>query len=190
MRQAYPDDLSDEEWAIICTHLERDEVRGRKPKYPVREMMNAIFYVLRTGCSWRNLPHDFPPWKSVFTRFHRFRDAGVFENLHQRLLALSRVLSGRNLQVSAAIVDSQSVKTTQGGSRGYCGAKRLNGRKRHILTDTDGRLLSVHVTPANENDREGLRSLLETTRENGFNPKKNLGRQRIHRDEVQRTACH
>jgi len=117
MRKPYTDDLTDAEWAIIAPHLEREEVRGRKPKYPVREIINAIYYVLRTGCSWRNLPHDFPRWQSVFTRFRRFRDAGVFEKLHLRLLALERVFSGRNLKVSGAIADSQSVKTTQGDAK-------------------------------------------------------------------------
>lgn len=176
MRPSYPDDLSDEEWAIIGHHFERQEGRGRKPKYPVREIVNAIFYVLRTGCSWRHLPHDFPPWNSVFTRFRRFRDAGKFEKLHLRLLALERVFSGRNLKVSGAIVDSQSVKTTQGGVRGFCGAKKVNGRKRHILTDTCGNIISVHITAANENDRNGLLALLAATEENGFGPKKNMGR--------------
>jgi putative transposase len=175
MRQHYPDDLTDEEWALIAPHLERSEVRGRKPKYAVREMMNAIYYVLRTGCSWRNLPHDFPPWQSVFTRFRRFRDAGIFEKVHLRLLALERVFSGRNLKVSGAIVDSQSVKTTQGGVRGFCGAKKVNGRKRHILTDTCGNMINVHMTAANENDRDGLVALLSATEKLGFNPKKNMG---------------
>ena len=176
MRPSYPDDLSNEEWAIIAPHVERQEARGRKPKYPSREIMDAIFYVLRSGCSWRNLPHDFPPWQSVFTRFRRFRDAGVFEKIHLRLLALERVFSGRNLKVTGGIVDSQSVKTTQGGVRGFCGAKKVNGRKRHILTDTCGNVINVQVTAASENDRDGLVALLAATEEHGFNPKKNMGR--------------
>jgi len=188
MREQYTDDLTDEEWAIIAPHLERSEVRGRKPKYAVREIMNAIYYVLRTGCSWRNLPHDFPPWQSVFTRFRRFRDAGVFEKLHLRLLALERVFSGRNLKVSGALVDSQSVKTTQGGVRGFCGAKKVNGRKRHILTDTSGNVINVYVTAANENDRDGLLALLAATKERGFNPKKNMGGQWIRGHSSQRRA--
>lgn len=183
-RKAYPDDLTDEEWALIAPHLARDEVRGRKPKYPVREMMNAIYYVLRTGCSWRNLPHDFPPWQTVFTRFRRFRDAGVFEKVHLRLLALERVFSGRNLKVHGAIVDGQSVKTSQGGVRGFCGAKKVNGRKRHILTDTCGNVINVYVSAANEKDREGLAALLASTKEHGFNPKKNMGGQRVRGQSV------
>jgi putative transposase len=175
MRAKYTDDLSDEEWALLAPHFERSEVRGRKPKYPVREIMNAIYYVLRTGCSWRNLPHDFPPWKSVFTRFCRFRNAGVFEEIHFRLLALERVFSSRNIKVTGAIVDSQSVKTTQGGVRGFCGAKKVNGRKRHILTDTRGNLINVYVSAANENDRDGLLALIAETKKQGFNPKKNMG---------------
>lgn len=185
MRKPYPDDLTDEEWSIIEPYFQRKETRGRKSKYPSREMINAIFYLLRTGCSWRHLPHEFPPWKTVFTYFYRLRNAGVFEKLHLRLVALSRVFSGRDIKVSGAIVDSQSIKTAHGGIRGYCGAKRVNGRKRHILTDTEGNLLGIHVSAANENDRNGLETLLKGTQKRGFNPKKNLGRQWIHRDSLE-----
>jgi putative transposase len=175
MRAAYPDDLNEEEWAILEPFFRRTQPAGRKPKYPIREMVNAIFYILRTGCSWRHLPHDFPHWKAVFSRFCRYRDAGVFERVHDRMVELSRLCSGRQLRASGAIVDSQSVKTAHGGERGYCGAKRLNGRKRHILTDTKCNMIALHLSPANENDRNGILRLYDLAVEKGTSPKKNMG---------------
>lgn len=117
MRRLYPDDLSDEEWLIIEPILVNKKTkRGRKPKHSKRELLNAILYVLRTGCQWRHLPHDFPPWKSVYTQFLRWSRLGIFEELNKHLVKLARISQGRHPKASGAIIDSQSVKTTERGA--------------------------------------------------------------------------
>lgn len=116
-RQAYPDDITDKEWALIEPILKADESRGgRKPKYERREVMNAIFYLVRSGCSWRHLPHDFPPWNIVYTQFVRWRNREIFEKMHNRVKEKIREFLGRNRSASAGIIDSQSVKTTEKGA--------------------------------------------------------------------------
>lgn len=117
MRKAYPDDLTDKEWAIVEPALTKNKTkRGRKPKHGKREVLNAILYLLRTGCQWRHLPHDFPPWKTVYTQFLRWSKQGVFERLNKELVKLARISKGRNTQASGSIIDSQSVKTTERGA--------------------------------------------------------------------------
>ena len=117
MRKAYPDDFTDDEWAIVEPLLpKRKSNRGRKPKHSKREILNAILYLLRTGCQWRHLPHDFPHWKSVYTQFLRWSQQGVFEDLNRQLVKLARIKKGRTPDSSAEIVDSQSVKTTEKGA--------------------------------------------------------------------------
>lgn len=116
-RQPYPDDITDKEWALIEPALKRDNsLGGRKSKYENREMLNAIFYLIRSGCSWRHLPHEFPPWNVVYTQFTRWRNRGVFEKLHDMVRERMRGFLGRNAQASAGIIDSQSVKTTEKGA--------------------------------------------------------------------------
>ena len=115
-RERYPDDLTDQEWGCIRSFVEvKKNKTGRKPVHERREILNAIFYLLRTGCSWRHLPHDFPRWKSVYTQFRRWRLGGLFENIHDHLRGELRVLLKRNKEPSAGIADSQSVKTTEKG---------------------------------------------------------------------------
>jgi transposase len=133
MRSSYPDDLIDEEWLLlepILTELKKS-TRGRKPKYCRREILNAIFYVLRTGCSWRHLPHDFPPWKAVYAQLMRWKKHGIFEKIHHNVRRGLRELLGRNQEPSASIADSQSVKTTD--KRGFfldsMEVRKLKGEK-------------------------------------------------------------
>lgn len=118
MRAQYPDDLQDEEWKLVEPILEgnRKSAAGRKFIHSKRELLNAMLYVLRTGCSWRHLPHDFPPWKSVYSQFLRWCKSGLFEELNRRLVKQARLRCGRNAEPTGSIADSQSVKTTEKGA--------------------------------------------------------------------------
>ena len=143
----YPSDLSDEEWTILKPLLSSAEKRGRPPKWPLRPVANAVFYLLRSGCSWRMLPREYPPWQTVYYHFRRWRIDGRLRRAHDRLRDAVRDTEGRERDPSAAVVDSQVVKTTPVGDpeRGYDGAKRLAGRKRHLLVDTSGLVLAARV---------------------------------------------
>jgi putative transposase len=160
-RQPYSTDITDAEWGHLAPHLPQPKLGGRPRLHSWREILNGIFYVLRSGCAWRLLPHDLPPWQTVYHYFRLWRLQGHWDRLHQALHAAVRVKAGRNPQPSAAIIDSPSIKTSLvGGPRGYDGGKKINGRKRHLLVDTQGLIIRAVVHPADIADRDGVKLLL------------------------------
>ncbi len=160
-RQLYPTDLLDSEWRILGPLVPAPAPNGRPVDYPRREIVNGILYITRTGCAWRFLPHDLPPWPTVYYYFRRWRKDGTWERIHDALRGKVRTAEGHPEQPSAAILDSQSVKMTdQPGERGYDGGKQIKGRKRHLLGDTLGMLLMIIGTTANDSDQAGAKRVM------------------------------
>ena len=154
-RKPYPADVSDEEWAFVAPYLTLMTPDAPQRLYPLREVFNGLRYVVKTGCPWRWMPHDLPPWDIVYYQAQRWIKAGVFAPLVHDLRAVLRLQAGRQAQPTAAILDSRTVQSTpeSGARSGYDGAKKKKGSKVHIAVDTLGYLLALHVTPAHEQDR-------------------------------------
>src|ERR687889_1449681 len=157
----YETGLTDAEWALIEPLLSKPHARGRPRRWPAREILNGIFYVLRGGIAWRLLPSDLPPKSTVFRWFSFWRDTGLFETINHLLVMADRERVGREASPTAWLLDSQSVKATEsGGPRGYDAGKKVKGRKRQVMVDTDGRGLILEPQPADVQDRDGAVAVL------------------------------
>jgi putative transposase len=164
MNQRYPSDLTDSQWHLIKEWLPPPKARGRPRSLDLRQVCNAILYVVKGGIQWRMLPHEYPKWQSVYSYFRRFRRDGTWRRVHDALRAQCRRRLGRHKHPTAGCLDSQSVRTTETAApqtRGCDWHKRIKGRKRHILTDTLGLLMVVVVTTANVQDKAGALLLLQ-----------------------------
>jgi transposase len=159
--QTYPSCLSDIEWARVADIFETDGGRGTPPRYTRRMLVDACCYVVRTGCPWRLLPKDFPPWQNVYRTFRRWSAQGKFERMHDRLRAQWREREGRTAEPTAAVLDAQSSRhSPQGGTSGFDAGKKVKGRKRHVLVDTLGLVLAVSITAASIQDRDGAHPVM------------------------------
>lgn len=160
-RKPYPTDLTDEQWKLIEPFLPPAKPGGRPRKVDLREVLNALLYLVRAGCQWRMIPHEFPAWKSVYNYYRAWIANGVWQEILASLRMDLRTQLGRDAQPRVAAIDSQSVKTDQGGEeRGFDGGKKIQGRKRHIVVDSLGILVAVLVTSARVDDAEGAKQIL------------------------------
>jgi len=166
-RKGYPSDVGDAEWEFILPYLTLLREDAPQRKYPLRELFNALRYVVKTGCPWRFLPHDLPPWEAVYQQARRWLQAGVFEQAAHDLRAVARFLADRGPEPTAAILDSRTLQSTpeSGGRAGFDGAKRKKGSKVHAAVDTLGNLLALKATPADEQDRAQVADLVKAVRE-------------------------
>jgi transposase len=166
-RKSYPSDVTDAEWEFVLPYLILMREDAPQREHPLRELFNAVRYVVKTGCQWRFLPHDFPPWTAVYQQARRWLQAGVFEHITHDLRAIVRFLDDRNLEPSATILDGRTLQSTpeSGGRAGYDGAKKKKGSKIHAAVDTLGNLLALTVTPANEQERAQVSELAKKVQE-------------------------
>jgi len=161
----YPSDLTDEEWEQIAPLMPKPGRRGRPREVEFREVINAVRYLVRSGCGWRMLPIHFGPWQTVYGWFRELARRFLFQTIHDLALMLDREQAGREASPSGGVIDSQSVKApAPNAQRGYDAGKKIVGRKRHIAVDTDGRLLMVNLTPADISDSAGAQAILDGIR--------------------------
>ena len=160
----YPSDLTDEEWERIAPLMPKPGRRGRPREVDFREVINAVRYLVRSGCGWRMLPIHFGAWQTVYGWFRELARRFLFQTIHDIELMLDRERQGREQSPSAAVIDSQSIKAPHAETRGYDAGKKIVGRKRHIAVDTDGRLLMVNLTPADISDSAGAEAILDAIR--------------------------
>ncbi len=166
-RKPYPSDVSDEEWSFVAPYLTLMTEDAPQREHSLREVFNGLRWLVRTGAQWRMMPHDLPPWSIVYQQAQRWLKAGCFEAIVNDLRAVLRLAAGRNREPSAAIFDSRTLQSSpeSGHRAGYDGAKRRRGSKVHVAVDTLGHLLALHITPANEQDREQVGKLAAAVQE-------------------------
>jgi len=161
-RKAYPSDVTDDEWAFVAPYLTLMTEEAPQREHSLREVFNGLRWLIRAGASWRMMPHDLPPWHAVYQQTQRWLRAGVFEMIVHDLRVLLRLAQGRQDRPTGVIVDSRTLQSTpeSGDRAGYDGAKRKKGSKTHMVVDTLGHLLALHVTPADEQDRDQVARLV------------------------------
>lgn len=166
-RKSYATDVSDEEWAFCAPYLTLMTEDAPQREHSLREVFNGLRYIVRTGCQWRLMPNDLPPWFTVYQQTQRWLKAGVFEAMAHDLRAILRLAAGRNEQPSAVILDARTLQSTpeRGGRAGYDGHKKRRGSKVHLAVNTLGHLLALHVTPANEQERAQVAELAQQMQE-------------------------